>query len=80
MFLDICGCSAFYCLQKSLKEKAEELYLRISEENDVLTQQSGDTPLSLIIKNIKRLYRINLEIIRSSINNNNNNINLNNSL
>ena len=78
IFLDICGCSAFCWLQKSLEEKAEALYQRVIEENVVLTASIVDnSPFSETIKNIRRIYKSNLELLRLNINNNNN---LNNSL
>ena len=73
IFLDICGCSAFCWLQKSLEEKAEALYQRVIEENVVLTASIVDnSPFSETIKNIRRIYKSNLELLRLNINNNNN--------
>ena len=80
IFCDICGYSAFCWIQKSLEEKVEELDLRISEENDILSQSDGNTPLSQTIRSIIFTYQKNLKKINSYININSNNNNLNNSL
>ena len=80
IFCDICGYSAFCWIQKSLEEKVEELDLRISEENDVLSQFDDNTPLSQTIRSIIFTYQKNLKKINSYININSNNNNLNNSL
>ena len=80
IFCDICGYSAFCWIQKSLEEKVEALNLRIREENDVLSQFDDNTPLSQTIRSIIFTYQDNLKKIKSYININSNNNNLNNSL
>lgn len=80
IFCDICGYSAFCWIQKSLEEKVEELDLRISEENDILSQSDGNTPLSQTIRSIIFTYQKNLKKITSYTYINSNNNNLNNSL
>ena len=73
MFLDICGCSAFFWLQKSLKEKAEALHQRVIEEGVVLSANiDDDSHFCQTINNIKHIYKSNLELLKLNINNNNN--------
>ena len=76
MFLDICGCSAFCWLQKSLKEKAEAMHQRVIEESVVLSANiDGNSPSCQTIRNVRRIYKNNLDLLKSNINNNNNNLN-----
>ena len=58
IFCDICGYSAFCWIQKSIEEKVEELDLRISEENDILSQSDGNTPLSHNLNNSLQLIKL----------------------
>ena len=80
IFCDICGCSAFCWIQKSLEEKVEAMDLRVREENDVLSQFNDNTPPSQPIRSIIFTYKKNLNKINSYIFINSNNNNLNNSL
>ena len=77
MFLDICGCSAFCWLQKSLEEKADAMHQRVMEESVVLSANIvGNSSSCQTIRNVRRIYKNNLDLLSSNINNNN----LNNSL
>ena len=76
IFLDICGCSAFCWLQKSLEEKADAMHQRVIEENVVLSANiDGNSSFCQTIRNVRRIYKNNLDLLRSNINNNNNNLN-----
>ena len=81
ILLDICGYSAFFCLQKSLEEKIEELALRVGEEEDVLNELNNEnSPFKEQVIDIRNRWRSNilgLNIFRNinNIANINNNIN-----
>ena len=83
ILLDICGYSAFFCLQKSLEEKIEELALRVGEEEDVLNEQNNEnSPFNEQVIDIRNRWRSNilgLNIFRN-INNIDNTVNINNNI
>ena len=83
ILLDICGYSAFFCLQKSLEEKIEELALRVGEEDDVLNELNNEnSPFKEQVINIRNIWRSNilgLNIFRN-INNIDNTVNINNNI
>ena len=83
ILLDICGYSAFFCLQKSLEEKIEELALRVGEEDDVLNELNNEnSPFKEQVIDIRNRWRSNilgLNIFRN-INNIDNTVNINNNI
>ena len=83
ILLDICGYSAFFCLQKSLEEKFEELALRVGEEEDVLNELNNkNSPFKEQVTDIRNIWRSNilgLNIFRN-INNIDNTVNINNNI
>ena len=83
ILLDICGYSAFFCLQKSLEEKIEELVLRVGEEEDVLNELNNEnSPFKEQVIDIRNIWRSNilgLNIFRN-INNIDNTVNINNNI
>ena len=83
ILLDICGYSAFFCLQKSLEEKIEELALRVGEEEDVLNELNNEnSPFKEQVIDIRNIWRSNilgLNIFRN-INNIDNTVNINNNI
>ena len=83
ILLDICGYSAFFCLQKSLEEKIEELALRVGEEEDVLNELNNkNSPFKEQVTDIRNIWRSNilgLNIFRN-INNIDNTVNINNNI
>ena len=83
ILLDICGYSAFFCLQKSLEEKIEELALRVGEEEAVLNELNNEnSPFKEQVIDIRNIWRSNilgLNIFRN-INNIDNTVNINNNI
>lgn len=83
ILLDICGYSAFFCLQKSLEEKIEELALRVEEEEAVLNELNNkNSPFKEQVTDIRNIWRSNilgLNIFRN-INNIDNTVNINNNI
>ena len=83
ILLDICGYSAFFCLQKSLEEKIEELALRVGEEEAVLNELNNkNSPFKEQVIDIRNIWRSNilgLNIFRN-INNIDNTVNINNNI
>lgn len=83
ILLDICGYSAFFCLQKSLEEKIEELALRVGEEEVVLNELNNkNSPFKEQVTDIRNIWRSNilgLNIFRN-INNIDNTVNINNNI
>ena len=83
ILLDICGYSAFFCLQKSLEEKIEELALRVEEEEAVLNELNNkNSPFKEQLTDIRNMWRSNilgLNIFRN-INNIDNTVNINNNI
>lgn len=83
ILLDICGYSAFFCLQKSLEEKIEELALRVGEEEAVLNELNNkNSPFKEQVTDIRNMWRSNilgLNIFRN-INNIDNTVNINNNI
>ena len=83
ILLDICGYSAFFCLQKSLEEKIEELALRVGEEEAVLNELNNENSLFkeqvIDIRNRWRSNILGLNIFRN-INNIDNTVNINNNI
>ena len=83
ILLDICGYSAFFCLQKSLEEKIEELALRVGEEEAVLNELNNEnSPFKEQVIDIRNRWRSNilgLNIFRN-INNIDNTVNINNNI
>ena len=83
ILLDICGYSAFFCLQKSLEEKIEELALRVEEEEAVLNELNNEnSPFKEQVIDIRNRWRSNilgLNIFRN-INNIDNTVNINNNI
>lgn len=83
ILLDICGYSAFFCLQKSLEEKIEELTLRVEEEEAVLNELNNkNSPFKEQLTDIRNIWRSNilgLNIFRN-INNIDNTVNINNNI
>ena len=61
ILLDICGYSAFFCLQKSLEEKIEELALRVGEEEAVLNELNNEnSPFKEQVIDIRNIWRSNI--------------------
>ena len=83
ILLDICGYSAFFCLQKSLEEKIEELALRVGEEEAVLNELNNEnSPFKEQVIDIRNRWRSNilgLNIFRN-INSIDNTVNINNNI
>lgn len=79
LFLDICGCTAFCWLKKSLEEKLQELERRLREERDFLNAlEGGDSPFMQQMINIRNLWRGNIIRLNRYININNIDNNRNN--
>ena len=73
----------FFCLQKSLEEKIEELALRVGEEEAVLNELNNEnSPFKEQVIDIRNIWRSNilgLNIFRN-INNIDNTVNINNNI
>ena len=84
ILLDICGYSAFFCLEKSIEEKIQELVLRVREEEDVLNELNNDnSPFREQIIDIRNRWRNNIILglnIFRNINNIDNTVNINNNI
>lgn len=77
--MDICGCTAFCWLKKSLEEKLQELERRLREERDFLNAlEGGDSPFMQQMINIRNLWRSNIIRLNRYININNIDNNRNN--